>query len=103
MEHSLGVHIVFRAGFRWPLRAGDVVELWSGMTMLGTITAATVLSLVAHHYAAIKMQDRMRDELNAPPMRPGLTAATRKPPSSALPSRERMDALRAKRRSRKER
>ena len=36
-------------GMRWPLRDGDVIELWRGTDMYGTIPATLIHTLITHH------------------------------------------------------
>ncbi|HUF91100.1 MAG TPA: hypothetical protein VMR23_01910 [Candidatus Limnocylindria bacterium] len=78
------------------------MELWSGMTQVGSLTAELVIQLVAHHYATVRMQEQMRAELDGGARRAMPYETTSRPPAKAVPiSRERMESRRAGRRARK--
>jgi len=55
---------VFRgAGWRYPLRIGDGVEVWQGQTYLGTIPTLLLLQVLGHYLQAATLQDAVRTNL----------------------------------------
>ena len=50
-------------GMRWPLRDGDVIEVWRGTTFCGAIAAGLVTMLIAHHIAASQLVAHVTEAL----------------------------------------
>jgi hypothetical protein len=49
--------VAFRSiSTRWPLRATDVIEIWSGTVLLGTISGEAIRVMIAHHLATTQVQ-----------------------------------------------
>lgn len=104
------VQLVVRfRGWRWPLRAGDVIEVWHGLTALGEVPTDLLRQMLGHHLATARLQAVIADRL-APlpgpiPLAPlvlDVPAAPRKPLAPLPPhtTREGRAALRARRKAR---
>jgi hypothetical protein len=56
MSGRLEMMVRFRdRGMRWPLREGDVIEVWRGTTFCGAIPAGLVTMLITHHLSASQL------------------------------------------------
>ena len=61
---ALVAHFVGR-GWRWPLREGDEVEVWSGLECVGRIPAALLGQLLVHYLQGAALQEEVRRTLTA--------------------------------------
>lgn len=87
---DLELRVLFRdSAWRWRLGATDVVELWTGPKLLGSIPGALVTDIIAdylnqlailHHFEA-KLKDSLvaQPEGPTPEVRQGRREARRKP------------------------
>ena len=97
-------------GFKYPLRAGDTLEIWSDRHELcGTVDAAMLLDLLAVYLRSADLTKRLADAVTGPVTVERTTFHLPEPPDRkplAPPLRgtfppERQAALRAKRRARR--
>ena len=55
---------VFRgAGWRYPLRLGDGIEVWKGQECLGTVPTLLLLQLLGHYLQGAMLQEHVRHSL----------------------------------------
>jgi hypothetical protein len=96
-------------GFKWPLRAGDLLEIWSDRQELcGTVDASMLLDLLAVYLRSADLTKRLAESVSPPAGERTLfrlpEPPDRRPLAPPLPgafSPERRRALREQRRSRK--
>jgi hypothetical protein len=117
MTALVALHANFRmAGWRWPFRLGDVLEVWRGQDLVGEISVELLASLVTHYLVGHDLVRRFdaailpaaahggsgavlsgRRPESEPPWRP---LVTRPEPARAVRDRDSRAALRARRRAR---
>jgi hypothetical protein len=98
-------------GFKWPLRAGDALEIWSERHELcGTVDAAMLLDLLAVYLRSADLTKRLADTVTTPV---ALERSTFRLPEADLPRKPltpaaprngtpgQRDELRAQRKTRK--
>lgn len=106
MFADLELRVLFRSqGTRWPLRTSDAVEVWSGMTLLGTISGGAIRMLIEHHLSAAQLQAHLAEELAANRDPDDDTPALEAPRTRLAPavSWKKQEELRTARRSRRRR
>lgn len=79
--------VFYGQGFRWPLRDGDVVEVWLGTELLGVLPLALLRTIIAHHLSQGVLQVELQRVLSG--SAPGLyrAALTERMPLQAMPPR----------------
>jgi hypothetical protein len=108
---AIAIFVRFIAGgFKWPLRAGDVLEIWSDRHELcGTVDAAMLLDLLAVYLRSADLTKRLAESVTTPVNVERSTFRLPDPPPSkpigqplpGRPNAARRAELRAKRRARK--
>ncbi len=67
MDSPLEFHVNFRhRGWRWPLRDGDGVEIWSGQTYRGELSPALLRYLVGYYLASAKLAAQILTAVTPP-------------------------------------
>lgn len=64
---ELALVVRFRgAGWRYPLRVGDQIEVWSKDVCVGHVPARLVLHVVSHYVQGALLADQVQTALRAP-------------------------------------
>lgn len=73
----------FAHSHRWPLRAGDAIEVWDGTgTLLGCLPADLILAILTHHLGLAAIQQRVTAAVTVAPV-PGSIPAFPRPAATA--------------------
>jgi hypothetical protein len=68
MVPALALYVHFRGrGFRWKFEADDGLEVFLGLTYVGTVPGRLVVELIGHHLAGAELQRQLGDVLPAGP------------------------------------
>lgn len=87
MSDSLELRVAFHGrSFRWPLRDGDVIEIWQGAFYCGELPATIVRQLLGFHLATAKVVAELLQALERPSERRRYYQG--KPPARAAGRRE---------------
>lgn len=90
---TLSLVAAFRSrGWRWPLRAGDVLEVWLQGRLIGTIGTELLEQLIGYHLAGLSIRETLADRLRLttrsvpPPADPGALLPPMRTPSPPGPT-----------------